>query len=437
MQTDARAGGVLAGWNHHAEIGPTGILRADGATVVDESGRTRLDFIMGWGSLLLGHRPAAVADALRQALDDGFGFQYEGPPTVDLAAAMCEQIPCAQKVRLANSGLEATMYAIRLARHFTGRSRVLKFEGHFHGLNDFLLYNTDNSAAPGQARPDGSLEVMSGSDGLARVLESEIIPVPFNDLAVLERVFAGHGQDIGAVICEPIAMNIGCIAPDDGFLAALREICDRYQTVLIFDEVLTGYRVALGGAQQLFGVTPDLACYGKAFGCGVPIAAVAGRADIMECLAPPGTVEMSGTNTARRMCVLGARAALAELSRPGFYAELGALNDYLVAGLRRVCEDRGVPAYVTGYGGRVGLHIGVEERPRTMAQIAKFWNRSYHVSCYRHIAARQQTFGLLLPLRLCPEPITVCAVHTRADIDLAFSLLDDAFSALPYRRADS
>jgi glutamate-1-semialdehyde 2,1-aminomutase len=429
-------GGVSSGWNHFPETGPVYVAKASGCRFTDVDGVEYLDFVMGWGSLLLGHDPPDLTEAIQDALARGFGAQYETELHVALAEEFCSVVPCAEKLRLANSGLEATLYAIRLARAFTGRDKIIKFEGHFHGLHDQLLFTVDTAPDLGAPRPTGGFAPVPGSRGVPRSVSDLVVTVPFNQLEVIEQVLAAEGDDVAAVVLEPISLNTGCVAPDPGFLAGLRGLTERYGVVLVFDEVLTGFRVGLGGAQAWAGVTPDLACYGKAFGCGMPVAAVAGRADILDLLTPLGGVEMSGTNTGRRLAVAGALAALRRVRQPGFYEALWRRNDQLVAGLQAIFQECSIPAYVQGFGGRIGVHIGSEERPRDYRAVLASWNGPFHRACYRGLA-EQRLYGFLLPLRACPEPITLSVAHTPDDLDHALEVARSVFRSVPYREARS
>jgi glutamate-1-semialdehyde 2,1-aminomutase len=424
-------GAVSAGWNYFSEIGPVYVRHASGPRFTDVDGREYLDFVMGWGSLLLGHDPPSLLDAIRAALGRGFGAQYETELHVELAERFCRVVPCADRMRLANSGLEATLYALRLARAFTGRPKVAKFEGHFHGLHDQLLFGTDTAVELGERLPTGAFAPVAGSGGIPPQAADLVVTLPFNDLSVVEAVLAAEGDQIAALILEPISLNTGCIAPDPGYLAALRDLTARHGVLLVFDEVLTGFRLGLAGAQGWSGVTPDLACYGKAFGCGAPIAAVAGRADVLDLLTPLGPVEMSGTNSGRLLAVAAALAALEAESAPGFYERLGQLNDRLVAGLRAIFDELSIPAHVEGYGGRIGVHLGSDERPRSYRDAVAWWNADYHLSCYREMI-KAGLYGFLLPLRVCPEPVTLSAAHTEADVDEALARAQDVFRRVPY-----
>jgi glutamate-1-semialdehyde 2,1-aminomutase len=319
-----------------------------------------------------------------------------------------------------------------VARAVTGRRLVVKFEGHFHGLGDQLLWNVDTSDRPAELGRNGLLERLPGAPGLPAETGELLLPLPWNAPELVEEVFAARGEDIAAVILEPVCLNIGCVAPEPGFLEHLRAVTSRYGALLIFDEVLTGFRVALGGAQERFGVLPDLACYGKAFGCGMPIAGIAGRAEHMDAIAPVGDVQISGTNNGRYLSVAGALAALREVSRPGFHDQINKLNDHLADGVRSVLAARGVPAYVEGYGGRVGVHIGSGARPRDMADVCRLYDLEYATRLFTLLSDKYDLYGFLLPLAFCPEPVTVSAVHTTELVDEALNRLDDALGELPY-----
>jgi len=427
-------GGVTSGWNEFCESGHAVIKRGKGAIIWDNQDREYIDWIMGWGSLLLGHDPQPVFDAIQEAIGLGFGFQYETETHGEVAREICEAIPGAEKVRLANTGSEATLHALRVARQVTGRSKIVKFEGHFHGLNDYLLYGVDCSPYLGEYRGDGSsIRSVAGSAGLPdAALQDLVIVVPFNNVSALQSVFEREGENIAGVILEPIALNIGCVAPDPGFLQTLREICDHYGSLLIYDEVLTGFRIARGGAGELFGVTADLICLGKALGCGMPVAALTGKREYMEVLTPKGEVQMAGTNTGRHMTVHGTLAALRTMGKAGFYSGLNQLNDQVVSGCRELFERYKIPAYVEGYGGRIGIFLGAEERPRDFREVVQSWNRPFHVECYRKAYYEKGLFGFLLPLGVCPEPVTLSAVHTPELIDQTLNRLEDILKEVPY-----
>ena len=286
----------------------------DGARLIATDGRRYLDFHTGYGATILGHNHPAVRAAIEQALDMGVVL---GPETVyqqRLAARLVELIPCAERVRFANSGSEATMAAIRLARAHTGRAKLLKFEGHFHGLHEHVLYSTHPPArppAPGQLLPP-----TIDSGGIPEAFADLVVVVPWNDLAAVERAFAEHGDDLAAVIMEPINYNAGCLVADGDYLRAVRAITAEHGTVLIFDEVLSGFRTGVSCGQGYYGVTPDVALLGKAVANGVPLAVIAGRRAIMETLSPLGSAAHSGTYSGHLFGVLAALATLDVLTAP-------------------------------------------------------------------------------------------------------------------------
>ncbi|HEV7509223.1 MAG TPA: aspartate aminotransferase family protein [Thermoanaerobaculia bacterium] len=426
-------GGVASGWNHLSLTGPIYFKRAHGAYLYDVDGRRYIDYFLGWGSLLLGHDPPGMRDALLAALQQGFCHEYETESQILLAEKICSIVPCAERVRLANSGTEATMYAVRVARSRTGKNKIIKFEGHFHGLHDTLLFATDSSPRLGALQEGGEIEPVPGSSGVPSALGELVVVLPFNDTEAFARAVERHHADLAAVIMEPIAMNLGCIAPDRAFLDAVRRITSEKGIVLIFDEVLTGFRVALGGAQEYYGVSPDLACYGKALGCGMSIAAVAGRKDIMEEIYPPGQVQMGGTNSGRILAVAGALAALDTLSRPGFYERLSALTDRFVAGMRSLTQRYDIPSYVEGIGGRIGVYFGLQRRPRNMRDVLDGWNQGFHNECYLK-ALEKGLYGVFHPLPFSPESITLCAAHTPEDIDDTLDKIEAIFKQVPYTR---
>ena len=323
---DARVGKVLAGWNHLPGLGPVHIANAAGARIQTLSGEWLDDYIMGWGSCFLGHDSSVIRDSLAHAMSGGFLQQYETEKHLLLSERFCAAVPCAEKLRLVNSGLEATMYATRIARAATGKRLILKFEGHFHGLNDTLAWNIDSSPRCGAYRESGGLELVAGTVGVPVELGELTLPLPWNDLDAVEDAFAHNAGDVAGIILEPVALNIGCIKPDDGFLQSLRELATRHQALLIFDEVLTGFRSTLGGAQKAFDVVPDIATYGKAFGCGMPIGGIAGKSEYMDVIAPRGPVQVSGTNTGRYLSVSAALSVLEHLANASVYRHVAALE---------------------------------------------------------------------------------------------------------------
>ncbi len=325
------------------------------------------------------------------------------------------------------------MFAVRLARAQTGRHRIVKFEGHFHGLHENLLFGTDGAPRLGLRRDDGSLETVAASAGIPPAFGQACLTLPFNDIDAFTRCLQAHAHEIAAVILEPICFNLGVIPAAPAFLSAVRALTTRYGIALIFDEVLTGFRVAPGTAQARLGITPDLTCLGKALGCGMPIAAVVGRQAWMDGLAPIGSVEMSGTSTGRILNVAGALAALEATAAPGFHAHLEHLQRRLIDGLRELLARHGVPAVVNGCGGRIGLYLGLEQLPAGLPEIAAQWDEAFHLRCQAELQARG-LYGFLSALPFHPEAITLCAAHTEADIDTALERFDDVLQRHPYTR---
>lgn len=299
VNSPVRAFGAVGGEPFFAE-------RAAGAHVWDADGRKLVDYVGTWGPAILGHAPEVVVGSVRAAAADGLSFGIPNPREVEMAELLCAWVPSLEKVRVVNSGTEATMSAIRLARGFTGRDKIVKFEGCYHGHVDSLLVRAGSGALT-HGHPDSS----GVPDGLAALTLS----LPFNDPAAVEAVFAAQGGEIAAVIIEPVPANAGLILPEPGFLAALRELCRRNGALLIFDEVMTGFRVARGGVQELTGVLPDLTALGKVMGGGLPVGAFGGRADIMELLAPDGPVYQAGTLSGNPLAMAAGLAQLRELER--------------------------------------------------------------------------------------------------------------------------
>jgi glutamate-1-semialdehyde 2,1-aminomutase len=295
---------------------PPFIARGQGSHIFDADGNEYIDYVGSWGPLLLGHRHPEILDALENALAIGTSFGAPTEQEVELAAAICDAVPSIEMVRLVNSGTEATMSAIRVARGFTGRDRIIKFEGCYHGHVDALLVKAGSGLAT-LGLPD--------SKGVPQAFCDTTMALPFNDLDVVEGAFRTYTDRIAAVIVEPVAGNMGCVPPLPGYLEALRAITERYGTLLIFDEVMTGFRVAFGGAQERFGIRPDLTTLGKVIGGGLPVGAFGGRKDIMSKVAPVGPVYQAGTLSGNPLAVAAGLAMLRHLkTHPELYSELDA-----------------------------------------------------------------------------------------------------------------
>jgi glutamate-1-semialdehyde 2,1-aminomutase len=342
------AGGVNSPVRAFKAVGgePVFFRQGEGAYLIAEDGQRYIDYVGSWGPMIIGHAHPDVVTAVQRAVANGLGF---GAPTVvetRMADTLCELVPGLEKVRMVNSGTEATMSAIRLARGFTGRDKIVKFEGCYHGHSDSLLIKAGSGAL--------TLGVPS-SPGVPAAFAEYTITLNYNELEQAREVFARLGEQIAAVIVEPVAGNMNCVPASPRFLEGLRALCTAYESVLLFDEVMTGFRVALGGAGELYGVRPDLIALGKVIGGGLPVGAFGGRADIMERLAPAGPVYQAGTLSGNPVALTAGLATLALVSEPGFFTRLSALTRRLVDGLLERAQTSGVALRANQVGGMFGL----------------------------------------------------------------------------------
>ena len=325
---------------------PFFVQSAKGAYITDADGRQLIDYIGTWGPAILGHAPQTVLNAVHAAVDRGLGYGIPAPAEVDMAEMITGMVPSVEKVRMVNSGTEATMSAIRLARGYTGRRKIIKFIGCYHGHVDSLLVAAGSGALT-FGEPD--------SAGVPREMTQLTITVPYNDREAVKKAFELHGSDIAAVILEPFPANAGLYFPQNDFLHFLREITLRHDSLLIFDEVMTGFRVAPGGVQQLHGITPDLTCMGKVIGGGLPVGAFGGRAEIMDCLSPIGPVYQAGTLSGNPIAMAAGFACLNEVAQPGVHETLTELTNQLAQGLLDAARDAGIPLVVNNVGGMFGI----------------------------------------------------------------------------------
>jgi len=325
---------------------PLFIRKAEGAVIVDADGNRYIDFIGSWGPMILGHNHAAVVKAVRKVLERGMSF---GAPTdleIELAQMVIAAVPSVEMVRMVNSGTEAAMSAIRLARGVTQRDTVIKFDGCYHGHADTLLVAAGSGVA--------TLRI-PGSPGVPKSVAGHTLSLPYNDIACFERIMAEQGDQVAGVIVEPVAGNMGLVAPVPGFLQTLRRLTEKHGAILIFDEVMTGFRVAHGGAQARYAITPDVSCFGKIIGGGLPVGAYGGRRDIMSHIAPQGPVYQAGTLSGNPLAMAAGIATLAQLKRKGFYEKLEKKSARLCAGLAQAAAGAGVPAQVDHVGSMLGL----------------------------------------------------------------------------------
>ncbi|MCH7671123.1 MAG: glutamate-1-semialdehyde 2,1-aminomutase [Proteobacteria bacterium] len=332
----------------------------EGAYLTDVDDNRYVDYVGAWGPLILGHRHPSVIQALTAQLERGIAYGASTEAEVRLAEKICQLLPSVERVRLVTSGTEATMSAIRLARGYTRRDQILKFEGCYHGHVDGLLVKAGSGALT-LGTPD-SLGVPSAYTELTHVL-------PFNDIDAVNQFFHARGDEIACVIVEPVAGNMNCVPPVPGFLETLRESCSRHGSLLIFDEVMTGFRVALGGAQAVYGVTPDLTTLGKVIGGGLPVGAFGGRQEIMELIAPSGGVYQAGTLSGSPLAVAAGLAMLELVSEPDFYSRLEARAQTLLRGLSERAAAAGVPFTSNYVGGMFGCFFNTDERITRYSQV--------------------------------------------------------------------
>jgi glutamate-1-semialdehyde 2,1-aminomutase len=325
---------------------PLFIDRAEGAALFDVDGNRYLDFVCSWGPMILGHAHPEVVAAITRAARAGTSFGAPTPAEITLAEMVVEAVPSVEKVRFVNSGTEATMSAIRLARGYTGRSMVVKFDGCYHGHADSFLVKAGS----------GLLTLgIPGSPGVPEDIVKNTLSIPYNDIGALEKTLSDDTLDIACVIVEPVAGNMGCVLPDPAFLQRLRTLTTERGVVLIFDEVITGFRLAYGGAQHCFGITPDLTCLGKIIGGGLPVGAYGGRAEIMNQIAPDGPVYQAGTLSGNPLAMAAGIATLKQLQRPGFYEQLNDRSAACAERLRDIAAASGIPVQINGIGSLMTL----------------------------------------------------------------------------------
>ncbi len=332
---------------------PVFIEKAAGSCIFDSEGRRYIDYVGSWGPMILGHAHPEVIAAVNDAVPRGLSF---GAPTeleIRIADKVCELVPSIEMVRMVSSGTEATMSAIRLARGYTGRDKIVKFEGCYHGHSDSLLVKAGSGALT-LGEPS--------SPGVPACLAEQTITLDYNNLEQVQEAFGEIGEQVACIIVEPVAGNMNCIPPVPGFLEGLREVCDQYGTVLIFDEVMTGFRVGLGGVQGLYGIRPDLTTLGKVIGGGMPVGAFGGKREIMEKIAPLGPVYQAGTLSGNPVAMAAGLKTLELVAQPGFFEVLGSKTEKLITGLVQAGRDAGVAVTENHVGGMFGLFFSEADK---------------------------------------------------------------------------
>jgi glutamate-1-semialdehyde 2,1-aminomutase len=419
------AGGVSSSTRLNRALGHALLIdRAEGCRVWDLDGRGYIDLCCSHGATLLGHGDRRVRRAVEQALDRGAACSYENETHTELARLLCETVPCLERVRFTGSGTEATMHCLRLARAYTGRSKLLKLEGNFHGYHDQVMYSIGTPAD--QLGPETEPAVFPGSTGLPAGMEANVVVVPYNRPDLLEQALRRHAGELAAVICEPVYYNAGCVKPTPQFASALRELTRAAGVLLIFDEVLSAFRMGPGGAQEYLGITPDLCTLGKAVGGGYPLSVFGGRRDIMDRLMPVGDCQHSGTYNGHPVAVAAGLAAIRAYREPGFYDHIDAVAGRLYPGFQEVFKRHGVAATVQGLGARFGIYFGVRGEVRSYRDAVR--HQREQMLHFVAAAVKNGVYFHDYGGAACHHGF--CAAMTLADVDEALNRLDGAVKSL-------
>ncbi len=410
-------GGVNSPVRSFSGVGGTPVFidHAVGPYITDSFGKQYIDYVGSWGPMVLGHAHPEVINAVKVAAEKGLSF---GAPTeieTSMAQRVCELVPSCDLVRMVSSGTEATMSAIRLARGYTGRDKIVKFEGCYHGHSDSLLVKAGSGAL--------TFGVPS-SPGVPASVAANTITLPFNDSAAVKQLFAEIGDQIAGIIVEPVAGNMNCVPPVPGFLETLRQVCDEHASVLIFDEVMTGFRVALQGAQGLYNIQPDLTTLGKIIGGGMPVGAFGGKRHIMEQLAPLGPVYQAGTLSGNPVAMAAGLKTLQLIAEPGFYENLTLKTTQLTSGLKDHAQKAGIALSTNQVGGMFGLFFSAEPHISSFAQVMQcdqiLFKRFFHAMLEAGVYLAPSAF----------EAGFVSAAHTDADIEKTLDIAETVFKNL-------
>jgi glutamate-1-semialdehyde 2,1-aminomutase len=393
---------------------PFFVRRAKGSRIEDVDGKSYIDYIGSWGPNILGHAPAIITNTIHEVAKDGVSFGIPNPYEVEMARTICDWVPSVEKVRMCSSGTEATMSAIRLARGFTGRDKIIKFDGCYHGHSDSLLVAAGSGALT-HGKPD--------SAGVPKAFAEQTIVLPYNDPEALEAAFAAAGEEIAAVIVESYPANAGLILPRAGFLDQLRSITRAHGALLIFDEVMTGFRLGKAGVQGIETLHPDLSCFGKVIGGGLPVGAFGGRVDVMDLLAPVGPVYQAGTLSGNPLAMAAGLAQLRELEKPSGFSRLEELGAHFERGLRALLERKGVPHRIH----RVGSMFCLFFTDREIVNVADVMQQD--------LAMFQKFFWGCLDkgIYIAPSPYEtgfISLAHTEADLDDTLTVFEEVFRTI-------
>ena len=427
------AGTSAAGRFHGVLERPLYLERARGSRLIDVEGNEYIDYHNSAGAAFFGYDHPRLQKAVSKASELGLFMNFESKFHNQLARMLCETIPSAEKVRFSNTGTEATMGALRLARDYTGKDKVLKFEGHFHGMHENIFYNHSNLA---KRNLHGQVETTPDSAGFPKNYSDSVIVVDFNNIDAFKHALSKYRGEIAAVILEPISYNCGCMPPKDKYLQQVRDLCSEEKIVLIFDEVLSGFRMCLGGGQEYYGVTPDLTTLAKALGGGFPISALVGKDSIMKHLNPTGNTVMSGTYTGALMPVLAAIECMEMMMEEEFYEEINSKAKTLYDGVNDAFRRHSIRGHLRGIGARFGLFFGINDKQTDFhfrkiveefdyQQYVNFVEKCLNRGLYFHMSG-WSSGGVTLPTHC-----GITASHTSEDITKTLERIDEIFEELP------
>ena len=421
-------GGVSAGGRYNPSLKkPLLLSHADGCYMYDVDGNAWIDYHSCSGATLLGFNHPAIREALYKAIEKGFFINFESEYHAELCELISRMVPSAEKVRFANSGTEATLAAIRIARGYTGKKRIIKFEGHFHGMHEFVFYNWHNRL--GTMAENKEISKVWDSGGMVDETDELITIIPYNDPEILEKTIIRYKDDLAAVICEPVMYNAGCIEPKPGYLEFLRKVTKEHGVVLIFDEVLSGFRMHPGGAQGYYGVTPDLTTLGKVVGCGMTIAAIVGKTEVMNALNPIGKVVVSGTYTGSLLSVMGAIAALKIINNPKVFEDLNTIGTYFYDNINALMQKYAIKGIVQGLCSRFGLYFGLEEKTNDYRVAAGAFDVEASQLFLKKVLDKHMYFHDF-GRGITPMHSGITTAHTRPIIDESLQRIEDVFKEM-------